>query len=71
MEVTNSTMGELRLVVRSMGFTRLKPVVHSQETESVNDARISFFVKFIEIVQAPKVKMLYFDWSSFSNSNFQ
>jgi len=70
-EIALSTLGELRVAVKSMGYTRLKPVVHSQETDSIKNARISFFVKYVEILQTPKVKVLYFDWSSFSSNNFQ
>ena len=54
------------------GGWKFRPVVfHSNETDTLKNARIWFFERFLPMLNDPREVVVYFDWSSFSEKNFQ
>jgi transposase len=54
------------------GGWKFRPVVfHSNETNNLKSARIWFFDQFLSILNDTREVVAYFDWSSFSEHNFQ
>ena len=54
------------------GGWKFRPAVfHSNETDNLKSARIWFFERFLSILNDTREVVAYFDWSSFSEHNFQ
>ena len=69
--ISNFSESTLYRVLRAKGF-KYKPVVfHCNETENLKDYRIWFYKRYLELLSDPNEVIFYFDWSSFSDKNFQ
>ena len=58
-------------LVKSLGYRYKKTVVRSQENSKIKKARVRFLEEFAQRLSDCNSEVLYFDWSSYSDKNFQ
>lgn len=57
--------------LKTIGLTNKKSIYRSTDTPILKESRISFFANYVKYLNNRRYDIVYFDWTSYSESNFK